>query len=201
MLPSAREVQHPSRKTHATIAPRVVPPGGRHAAGQLREPLAAGDERHRTEMLAGDEEAAGAEAEEHDEEQRQAEARGARRGRRDRERQEGDRVDEAERDDRKGDRLEPELDAAHPAQRADLDQVVEPEGKDRAARRGGTAGGEAAGAIRAGRGGEELLPAERAEDVAREVEGDRAADETHVARWSGQLVWVNRLPSSTARRT
>ena len=92
------------------------------ATDQLGEPGAAGDEREAQQMLAGDEQAAGADSEENDEDQRSPEGRGTRRGRRDRERQESDRIDKAERDDRERDRLQPELHAPHPAERPDLDR-------------------------------------------------------------------------------
>src|SRR6185437_13140649 len=98
----------------------------------------------------------------------------------DRERQEGDRVDEPERDDRKGDRLEPELDPWHPLQCRDLDEVVQSEGKDHAAGRGGAARGQAAATAGTARDREKLLPAERAKDVAREVERSCASDEAQV---------------------
>ena len=80
----------------------------------------------------------------------------------------------------KHDRLEPELDAGHPPQRCDLDDVVQPERQDHAARRGGATGRQAAGTAGTAGGGEELLPAERPEDVAREVEGDGGGHEAHV---------------------
>ena len=172
----AAEQEEPGGDRLARRSTRVV--GG--APCERREPGPTGDERHAHKVLAGDEDAAGADAEEHDQEQRPPEARGARRGRRDRKREERNRVDEAERDDRERDRLETELDAAHAAQRADLDQVVEPERQDDAACRRSAAGGQAAGAIRAGSGGKELLPAECAEDVAREVKEDGAPDIPHL---------------------
>src|SRR5207245_5168662 len=63
----------------------------------------------------------------------------------DRERQHRDGVDDAERDDGERDRLEAEPDATQPAQRSDLDQIVEPEREHDAAgsrrpNRGQTAG-------------------------------------------------------------
>src|SRR5581483_3897279 len=165
VLPAARVDQQPSRNHHATSSsPRR----------RLREP------RHAHEVLAGDEDRAGADPEEDDEQKRIPEARRARRRRRDRERQEGDGVDEAERDDRQRDRLEAELDTRHPPERPDLDQVVEPERQDDAARGGRAAGGQAAGAVRPAAGGEELLPAERAQHEAREVEDRGAGDEADV---------------------
>src|SRR4051812_27695940 len=131
-------------------------------------------------MATADQQAAAAHAEENDSDQRQAEAPGARRGCRDRERQERDRVDDAERDDRERDRLEPELHAAELAQRADLDQVVEPEGEHGSARGSGAAGGQATRATRTAGRRKELQPPERAEDEAREVERDRTGDKPHV---------------------
>ena len=134
-----------------------------HTTGKPRETRTPGDERHRCQVPAGDQNAAGAHAEEHHEQQRPAEARGAGRSRRDRERQEGDGVDEPERDDGEDDRLEPELDAGHPAQRRDLDDVVQPEREDHAAGRGGAAGRQAADPTGTAGDGEELLPTERPE--------------------------------------
>ena len=123
-----REEQRASERARRPAAEQEEPGGDRLArrtarvvgrrAGERRQPGPAGDERDaardagrrrgcrrqptpkRTTI-----------------EQRQPEARRARRGRRDRQREKRDRVDEAERDDRERDRLEAELDAAHPAQR------------------------------------------------------------------------------------
>src|SRR5258707_14903158 len=95
------------------------------ALGQPGEARTAGDERKPHEVPSADQEPAGADTEEDDQDQWDPEARRARRRGRDREREESDRVDQAERDDRESDRLEPELDAAHLAQRADLDEIVE----------------------------------------------------------------------------
>ena len=91
--------------------------------------------------------------------------------RRDREREHRDGVDEAERDDGEGDRLQAERHTAEAAERRDLDDVVEPERKDDAACGRGSAGCEASAAIGSRRCGEQLPPTERPEDEAREVGG------------------------------
>src|SRR5206468_664459 len=87
---------------------------------------------------------------------------------------------DAERDDRERNRLEPELGAAQPAQCADLHQVVEPEREHSSAGGSGAAGSQATRATRAAGRRKQLLPPERAEDVACEVERDRSGDEPHV---------------------
>src|SRR5207247_2558821 len=84
-----------------------------------------------------------------------------------------ERVVEAERDDREGDRLQREPDASEPAQGADLDEVVEPERQDGAAGGGCTAGGQAARPVGTRAGRKQLLPAERAQDEAGEVQTAR----------------------------
>jgi hypothetical protein len=112
--------------------------------GDRAEAAAAAQERQSCQPAAHGEQQKAARAERDHDQQRPAEARRARRGRGDGERQHRDRVDHAERDDRQGDCLETDPDAAQPLQRPDLDQVVEPERQHDTARRGGSDGRQAA---------------------------------------------------------
>src|SRR5438445_263874 len=77
---------------------------------------------------------------------------------------------EAERDDRQGDRFQREPDTAEPAQCADLDEVVEPEGQDGAAGGSRATGGEATRPVGTRACRKQLLPTERAQDEAGEVQ-------------------------------
>jgi hypothetical protein len=117
-----------------------------------------------------------ADAEEDDDDQRRAEDRPRRRECGDGQREHCDRVHHAEGDDRDGDRVEPEPDAAESAQGADLDDVVEPERQDDSAGRGRTAGRETARAIGALAAWEQPVPSERAEAEAGEI-GDSSEED------------------------
>ena len=149
------------------------------ASERSLDPVGAIDERQLHQPRPEDEGGDAAEAEEQHDDERRAEDRVARRERAHRKRQHRDRVDHSERDDRKSDGVEPEPYAAEPPQRPDLDDVVEPERQHDPARRGGPARGEAAAAI-GPVAREEPLPAERAQEEAREVRGRRGQDERDV---------------------
>ena len=126
------------------------------------------DERQQHEPRPEGEHGDASEAEEQHDDQRRAEDRAARGDRGDRERQHRDRIDEPERDDRKADRFQAEPNAAEPSQRRDLDDIVEPERQHHAARSRGAAGRQAATSV-GPLAGEQALPAEGAEDEAREI--------------------------------
>jgi hypothetical protein len=85
------------------------------------------------------------------------------------EREHRDGIDQAEREEGQGDRLQTDRHAGEATERRDLDDVIEPERQD------GSAGGrraarrEAATPIRPGGGRKQPLPAERSEDETREV--------------------------------
>jgi len=99
--------------------------------------------------------------------------------RRHRERKHRDGVDHPEREDGKSDRVEAESYTAQPAQRPDLDDVVQTERQHHSARRGRAARGKAAAAI-GPFADEEPLPAERSQEEAREIRGRRGDDEHDV---------------------
>ena len=134
-------------------------------------------ERQPRQMPAGDEQRAAADAEDDDDQQRAAEHRVGRRGRRDREREHRDRVDHPERHDRQDDRVDPDADPAELPQHPDLDQVVEPERQDHAARGRGADRREAAGLVGALVRREQPVPGAGAEDEADEVGERRGRDE------------------------
>ena len=85
------------------------------------------------------------------------------------------------------DRLEPDADAAEPAQHADLDQVVEAEREHGPARGGGADRGEAASLVGALSRREQPVPGARAEDEAREIGERGRGGEQRATCASGQL--------------
>ena len=78
-----------------------------------------------------------------------------------------------------------ERDPTKLAEQRDLDDVVEPERKNGAARRGSSARGQAAGAVGPLTAGEDALPTERTEAEAREIGASNEEDQGGVRALQG----------------
>jgi len=170
--PAGEEIQT-GNECAASAAWRSV---RRDVGGDRAQAAAAAKQRQADEPGARHQQRAAPEAESDDDEERPSEAGRARRGRRDRQGQHRDCVHHSERDDRERDRLEPDADPTEPAQRPDLDQVVEAERQHDAARSSCTDRRQAASLVGLLRAREQSMPAARPQDEAREVtdggEGD-----------------------------
>src|SRR5581483_6309032 len=110
---------------------------------------------------------------------RRAERGRAGRGGGNRQWQHRDRIDHSQRRDRERDRLETDANSTQPAERSDLDQIVEPERQHRAARRRRADGREAARLVGLLAGREQPPPATRPQDEAGEVTQRGGRNERH----------------------